>query len=247
MDQQIQRHLVDLNARFYRQFAESFAETRSEPQPGFSQLASYLPPSCMGMLDVGCGEGRLGRFMLGRDLIEAYDGVDASQELLNIASKQISGRFWQRDLMLAGALDGLGQYECIACLAVLQHIPGRANRVRLLNEMGAHLKHGGRLLLSTWQFLSSERQRHKIVDWSAAGLSPDDLEANDYLLTWQRGGLGHRYVNYIDEQEMQSMLGEAGLRPLASFRADGREGDLNLYTIGMVDAPTANRSTRSAG
>ena len=231
MDAIVQQKLSELNREFYSKFAPSFAVTRSEPQPGFYGLEGYLPESCEKLLDVGCGEGRLGRFLLSREKVSIYHGVDATLELIDLARKGTGGTFWQRDLAQPDALRGLGSYDCIACLAVLQHIPGSDNRVRLLAEMGAHLAIGGRLLLSTWQFLTSERQRKKIVDWSEAGLSQDELEQNDYLLTWSKGGRGLRYVCFIDETELASIATQAGLQIVATFRSDGREGNLNLYSV----------------
>ena len=231
MDESVQRKLSELNRAFYRQFAPAFAETRSEPQPGFYRLEEYIPESCENLLDVGCGEGRLGRFLLSREKVRYYHGVDVTLELIDLARLGTGGTFWQRDLAQPDALRGLRTYECIACLAVLQHIPGRDNRVRLLAEMGAHLAPGGRLLLSTWQFLTSERQRKKIVEWSEAGLKQDDLEQNDYLLSWSKGGRGLRYVCYIGEADLASMAEEAGLQMETTFRSDGREGNLNLYAV----------------
>ena len=110
--------------------------------------------------------------------------------------------------------------------------------MRLLTEMGAHLVTGGRLLLSTWQFLTSERQRKKIVKWSKAGLRQDDLEQNDYLLTWSKGGRGLRYVCFIDEAELASIATRAGLQIETTFRSDGREGNLNLYSVMRVKVST---------
>ena len=130
MEERVRRQLVALNRVFYRQFAESFAQTRSEPQPGFERLLAYLPRPCEASLDVGCGEGRLGRFLLERGRVEAYEGLDGSAELIAIARRQINARFWLRDLSRPDALEGLGCYQAIACLAVLQHIPGRADRSR---------------------------------------------------------------------------------------------------------------------
>jgi 2-polyprenyl-3-methyl-5-hydroxy-6-metoxy-1,4-benzoquinol methylase len=231
MDDSVEQRLGELNRNFYRQFAESFADTRSEPQPGFYELETYIPPSFKTMLDVGCGEGRLGRFLLSRGTVAAYDGIDGSAELIEIAGRHVDGRFWHRDLNDSDALRDLGQYQVVACLAVLQHIPGRDNRVRLLAEMGGHLSAEGRLFISTWQFLGSDRQRKKIIDWGEAGVEPDSVEEHDYLLTWRRGGLGLRYVSYIDEAEILALAEEAGLQCLATFRADGREGDLNLYSV----------------
>jgi hypothetical protein len=125
----------------------------------------------------------------------------------------------------------LGLYDCMTCLAVLQHIPGRKQRIRLLTEMATHLASAGRLILSTWQFLTSERQRRKIVGWSEVGLSLDEVEENDYLLTWRKDGLGFRYVCYIDEAEVADLANAAGLALQAMFRADGQEGNLNLYAV----------------
>ena len=231
MKDSVVRRLGELNREFYGEFAHSFASTRRVPQPGFSQLENYLPDPCPSLLDVGCGEGRLGRFLLQRGRVQEYHGLDDSQRLLAIAQAEIEGQFWRRDLLQSHPLTGLGRYDAIACLAVLQHIPGRENRLRLMVEMGQHLAPGGRLLLSNWQFLGSERQRKKIVDWREAGLSAEMVEENDYLLTWKRDGRGVRYVSYVDQQEITSLAEQAGLRTTATFRADGREGDLNLYSV----------------
>jgi hypothetical protein len=38
-------------------------------------------------------------------------------------------------------------------------------------------------------------------------------------------------VAYIDESETAAMAETAALQILAQFRSDGREGNLNLYTI----------------
>lgn len=231
MEESVAQRLGDLNREFYHRFASSFADTRRKPQPGFYKLEAYLPPDCRRLLDVGCGEGRLGRFLIGRGRVQTYHGLDESQELLDIASAQIDGQFSCRDLLQPQALGGLGRYDSIACLAVLQHIPGRQNRLRLLIEMGQHLAPDSRLLLSNWQFLDSARQRKKIVDWREAGFSIEELEENDFLLTWRRDGRGLRYVCYIDEAGILALASEAGLRTVATFRADGREGNLNLYSV----------------
>ncbi|UCG22857.1 MAG: class I SAM-dependent methyltransferase [Chloroflexota bacterium] len=231
MEESVRRQLFALNRTFYREFADSFAQSRSEPQPGFHRLLEYLPEPCNNLLDVGCGEGRLGRFLLARGRVKAYEGLDGSPELIAIAHRLVDGRFWQRDLGRPDALEGLGVYDGVACLAVLQHIPGRDVRVRLLSQMGAHLAAQGRLIISTWQFLGSERQRKKLIDWSAVGLSPETVGPNDYLMTWRKGGKGLRYVCYVDEDEMVSLAKQAGLLLLDTYRSDGREGDLNLYSV----------------
>lgn len=223
--------LLTLNRSFYDSVAEPFAQSRARPQPGFSLLLDYLPQPCPHLLDVGCGEGRLGRFLQEREVIEQYTGIDFSAELLAKASVTTTGRFLQRDISQPGCLDGLGQFDVIACLAVLQHIPGRANRVNLLRTMGEHVGERGRVILSTWQFLSSTRQQRKITDWSKVGLTPDEVEPHDYLLSWQKGKTAWRYVCLIDEAELTTLAHSAGLHLSHTFRSDGHEGDLSLYAV----------------
>lgn len=231
MDADVAARLLALNHAFYAHLADPFARTRAGPQPGFSRLLAYLPQPCPRLLDVGCGEGRLGRFLLDHQAIDRYVGIDFSEDLLRHARAETNGTYYVRDLSRPDGLAGLGTFPAIASLAVLQHIPGREQRIRLLQEMGNHLESGGHILLSTWQFLDSERQRRKIAPWGAADLAKEDVETNDYLLTWHSGGFGLRYVAFIDLDEMKTLATGANLRLVDHFRADGREGDLNLYTI----------------
>ncbi|MBK8984640.1 MAG: class I SAM-dependent methyltransferase [Chloroflexi bacterium] len=231
MHEDVVRKLLALNQNFYNELAEPFAESRVKPQPGFFQLLLELPQPCDYLLDVGCGDGRLGRFLQARRAVKWYTGVDFSAELLAKAEAATMGDFHQRDLSQPESLYGLGQYEAIACLAVLQHIPGLQHRQTLMQEMARALTPDGRIFISTWQFVGNERQQRKIVDWATVGLHEQDVDPNDYLLTWQREDFGLRYVRLIDEQEIANLAATAGLQVVGQFRADGREGNLSLYTI----------------
>lgn len=231
MTPSVAQKLLALNRTFYEQVAAPFAQSRSRPQPGFTSLLDHLPQPCPHLLELGCGEGRLGRFLLERGAIGAYTGVDFSPALLAHAAATTPGTFFERDISQPGCLDGLGQFPAIASLAVLQHIPGAANRVQLLREMKNHLEAGGRILLSTWQFLDSPRQQRKIVDWSTVGLSQEQVETSDYLLTWQRGEMALRYLSYLNLDTITQLAQQAGLHLHHHFYSDGQEGNLSLYAI----------------
>jgi SAM-dependent methyltransferase len=231
MEEAIVKKLLMLNQKFYDGLAEPFAESRSRPQPGFFLILDELPDPCDYFLDVACGEGRLGRFLQARDKIRWYTGVDFSGELLAKAQAITMGDFHQRDISRPGSLYGLGSYDCATCLAAMQHLPGQKARINLLNEMKLSLNPNGRIIISNWQFMDSERQRRKIVDWDKVDINKTDVEANDYLLTWRRNGYGLRYVSLIDEEETAVLAEAAGLKIVKQFRSDGREGNLSLYTI----------------
>lgn len=231
MQQEVVERLLALNWDFYCQSAATFARSRTRPQPGFHRLLDELPKPCQWLLDVGCADGRLGRFLLARRAIAQYTGVDFSPELLEAAKTSTVGDFYQRDLSRPGSLTDLGRFQAVACLATLQHLPGRANRLALLQEMKGHLAVGGRLMLSNWQFQDSPRQQSKLLDWSTAGLTTDQVEAHDYLIAWRRGRFAARYVALIDEAETAALAEQAGLTLISTFRSDGQEGNLNLYTV----------------
>jgi len=230
--------LADLNRAFYATFAGDFARTRRGWPPGFDLILSYLPPGA-NVLDLGCGNGRFLAFLAARGWHGSYLGVDNDPQLLSFAqetarrSPGVEAALMEADLMDAvwmGSLAGRHP-DRIVCLAVLHHIPGRSNRERFVAGCAALLPPGGLLLLSTWQFLSADRLRARIVPWAIVGLGSGDVEPGDYLLAWGKGAAGHRYCASIDQRELCTLASEAGLTATEAFYADGKEGNLNLYGI----------------
>ena len=231
MEPEIVQKLLDLNQTFYDSFADSFSHTRKMINNGFDDLLTAVPDGAKNILDVACGNGRFGKYLFEHEAIQSYVGVDFSGELLKIAKELTGGDVFQRDLTQPDALDGLGQFDIVACLAALHHIPGEALKVQLLQNMKARLGENGRIFLSTWQFMSSERQQRKVRDWAEIGMSPQDVAPNDYLLSWQTGGFAYRYACMIDEAELAILAEKSGLNILKQFRSDGREGNLSLYAV----------------
>ena len=231
MQSEVVQKLLDLNQTFYDSFADAFSHTRKPINPGFDKLITAVPAGASRMLDVACGNGRFGEYLLQKGIVQSYTGVDFSGELLKIAQELTGGTVYQRDLTRPDALDGLGQYDLVVCLAALHHIPGHDTRRQLLANMRDCLGENGRIFLSTWQFMDSERQQRKVRDWAEIGLSDADVDANDYLLTWQSGGFSYRYACMVDETETAVLAKEAGLTIIQQFREDGRERRLSLYTV----------------
>ena len=232
MKPEVVQKLLTLNRQFYDTIADSFAESRQNPMHGFFDLLAYVPRTPVNLLDVGCGNGRYGHFMAGQGVLGRYGAVDFSSELLGKVQQMVpTAQVWQRDMSQPDFLDGVGQYDVVACLAAMHHLPGRENRVQLLQELKGCLGKNGRIFLANWQFTDSERQRRKIMDWAEIGLSAADVEPGDYLLKWQRGRVALRYACMVDEAETARLAAAAGLNIVAQFRNDGKEGNLSLYTV----------------
>lgn len=240
MREAVQQHLLDLNRRFYATVAVEFDRTRQGLPQGMLTLAQVLHarlPAPTHILDAGCGNGRFARALAQAHVTGAYLGIDADARLLDLAAAQtadlrgLTCRFAPIDLAQPGWIDAAADapYDAVVCLAVLHHFPGYALRRRLLVEMANLLAPGGVLALSTWQFLSVSRFVTRGAPWEAIGLREADVEPGDALLTWNQGEHAVRYVHNLDLDEVEQMAGECGLRVVETFRADGKEGNLNLF------------------
>jgi 2-polyprenyl-3-methyl-5-hydroxy-6-metoxy-1,4-benzoquinol methylase len=196
-------------------------------------------PLQLKVLDVGCGNGRLATLLDRERPGAAYVGVDAAPELVEIARARaaqletVAAQFLVADVTQPGwsrELPG-APFDCAIALAVLHHIPSFELRAEVVRQIAGLLKPAGRLILSTWQFLASERLRRKIVPWAEVGMPEERLEAGDYLLDWKRGGRGLRYCHLVDEIEVRRLAAEGDFRVCETFRAGGREGNLGLFAV----------------
>ena len=84
------QRLLAINRAFYRQHAADFARTRRQAWPGWERLLLPLLRGRERLLDVGCGNGRFGRFWARANPADVplhYHAVDASLPLLREAAR----------------------------------------------------------------------------------------------------------------------------------------------------------------
>jgi alkylated DNA repair protein alkB family protein 8 len=241
--------LLALNRQFYSQFGGDFAATRRSHPPGYDRILPYLE-TATNVLDLGCGSGRLLAYLARRGWRGRYVGVDRSEPLLAEAARLplgqagIQSAFVGADLFDDRWVDRVraeGSFDAVVSLAVLHHIPGAANRSRFLSLCAQLLPPGRPLILTTWQFMASERLRRRLVPWERTGISVDDLEPGDYLVGWGEGSPGARYCAMIEEDALINMAAGAGLDVVEIFYSDGHEGRLNLYAIFEPGSPASAR------
>ncbi len=237
MDSRVADRLLHLNREFYQTFAAAFIATRDRLQPGALRIARRVPRQAR-LLDLGCGPGQLARHLAAENAPGFFLGIDLTPQLLKHAragaADAASGlfHFVCADLA-AGALPlapGAG-FDWIFLFAALHHLPGHARRAAACRAARAQLAPGGKLAMSNWQFIRSERLRARIVPWSRLELDESQLEPGDALLDWRRGGRGLRYVHLIEEGERRQLCREAGFRELEAFASDGADGNLADYAI----------------
>lgn len=233
--------LLAVNREFYRTVADHFDATRQGWTPGHLAIVPYFETRTkqtpISVLDVGCGNGRFARLLAEQGIACHYTGVDNDAHLLQLAAEAvdplpgIDAHFLRADLSAADWAAALHAqpFDVVLCLATVQHLPGYAMRRRLFADF--HRLSRRWAILSFWQFLTSARFVAKQIEWTAVGLSAADVEPGDALLPWQQGVHAVRYVHQIDADEVARLAAETGWRVHDLFRADGKEGDLNLYAI----------------
>ena len=237
MNEIVRQQLREINSDFYNNFADSFAATRYGAQPGWERIIPYFPARCQ-VLDLGCGNGRFAHFLDTRLEQVDYVGVDGSESLVEIARKRTAdlprtaAAFHTIDLAQHDWQSEFGDFDVVVALAVMHHIPSFAARSTFLRAAANCLAPSGVLILSNWRFAHNARMRKKIIPWHQVGLNDADVESGDYLLDWKKDGqVGYRYAHQLDEDEMVELAQVAGLKIIEQFHADGREGDLSMYSV----------------
>ncbi len=234
MQPEIAQKLIQLNEQFYQKFSQDFSDTRQRLQPGVVQVVDALPRTNR-VLDLGCGNGNLAAYLAEKGHQGGYVGMDISANLVEIAANQqlpqtqfVAGSLTDPDWEQALPP---GPYDDVFCFAVMHHIPSMVLRLALLSKVHGLLAEGGCFVLSTWQFLQSEKLKTRIQPWARAGLNDELVDENDYLLDWRRGGEGLRYVHVYTNAELYDLAEQSGFRVNGMFHSDGQGGNLGLYHV----------------
>ena len=134
------------------------------------------------------------------------------------------------------------------CFGFMHHVPSCEYRVRVLDALVRQTRPGGIIAISFWEFMNDERMVRKAARAEARaeltppfdGYDPSQLEPGDHLIGWQNDHRAYRYCHHFDDQQITDLVagvrawsenGDAPVRELARFHADGHSGELNRYVI----------------
>lgn len=245
MDDQISQKLIDLNHQFYQTFSASFSQTRFSVQPGVKKVVyEFIEKPINGrscsIVDIGCGNGELARYLGKIEFKGNYTGLDSSSSLLGFSGQipepalfhpnflvmDITRNGWETNLPIATC-------DMAVSFAVMHHIPGFELRKKIFQTIRSLVKTNGFFIHSHWQFSNSPRLMKRIIPWEKIGLSSSQLEPGDTLLDWraETGRSGYRYVHLFTEEELNRYADKTGFSVIDSFYSDGKEGNLALYQV----------------
>lgn len=203
-------------------------------QPGVIRALELIPPDAR-VLDLGCGTGDFASALRHAGHTAGYTGIDASAELLAIARVRhptLADRFRQDDLTSPEwEAHVVGPFDCVTAFAVLHHIPSERLRTEVVRSIGKLLAQRGTVILSVWNFNSSERLRARVIPWPRVGLTPADVDPGDALIDWRHGGFGVRYVHAFAPNELDGLASSAGLTVVDRYDSDGEGDRLGHYQV----------------
>jgi len=150
---------------FYNLQASKFSWTRKKQWPEFfyikEEVSKILETKWkIKILELGCGDGRLFRFLDSYfpDKIE-YIWVDISEQLINIAkdsweSSSNSSTFIVDDMLSFLEKQDQQSFDMVVAVASFQHINKKYERILILKNIYRILEYDGVVLMFNWSFSS---------------------------------------------------------------------------------------------
>lgn len=219
MDKKIAKALDRLNKEFYLKTQEYFNTSRQFYWVGWEKLLPYLKGQKLKVLDVGCGNGRFGKFLKEKDKKIDYMGIDDNQFLLDVAKKELpEAKIIKQDVLKKWLLKE--KQDLVVIMGVMHHLALDDDREKIMRWAYESVKPDGIVFVSFWVFnLSSNFEKLK-SDWNEVGIDEKKLDKNDYLLSWNRGVKAHRYCHLYDTKEIKKLVKTAKLEIIDDYIED---------------------------
>lgn len=225
MKQETAIKLLEKVRTTYDTIAADFDRTRQRVWPEFDRFSPYLVDGAR-ILDVGCGNGRLLRYLEGKDFI-SYKGVDNSVELLSLAKKQHSGsKISFREGTLMDVPVKNGGYDAVFSIAALHHVPSRALQLKALGECNRALSSDGYLFLTVWDLYRVKSLPY--FGWAIVRMffSLGNYSFKDLFVPWGKKNPKMRYCYAFAMRELRRLLMDAGFEIVESWTVGtGKSGN----------------------
>ncbi len=198
----------------YDTIASEWDQTRQHAWGEFEFLDKLFKKDNSKILDAGCGNGRLVKYLnqkLGQKNYE-YLGIDSSAELLKKAQHNFPDKkFKQTDLV---EFQSKAEYDVVACIAVLHHLPSRADRLQVLKNIYTSLQDGGQLFLTVWNLWQPRYLKFTLKSY---------LKGRPRECQIPFANKVDRYVHAFTASELLKLCEQAGFGSIEVFSAAGEQ------------------------
>jgi len=213
MDTNTAKKLLDKTKSDYAKIVVGFDETRSNAphfRADLGQLVSLVEKGDK-ILDLGCGNGRLYKFLQFREA--EYLGVDNSEPLIAKARE----KFPDAKFLVGDALD-LGflvneKFNKIFLVATLQHIPSGDLRLKVLENIREVLTTDGMLIMTNWN-LYQPKYLPQIIKYSSLRAARRmKIDRGDIFIPWHtKKEVVQRYYHAFTSSETRDLLIDSGFK-----------------------------------
>ncbi len=165
----------------YNKISEHFSQTRYKPWDEFKLFKEYIRDG-QKILDLGCGNGRLYKFLKDQNLNVDYYGLDNAEKLISICKEkypEVADRFKVGEIFKLPYDES--QFDVVICIATFHHLSDYTQRINTLEQVRRVLKPGGYLLMTNWhlwhrpflkyffsQFRQKVSRKDLIFPWKSA-------------------------------------------------------------------------------
>ncbi|MBT3690158.1 class I SAM-dependent methyltransferase [bacterium] len=198
----------------YNKIADHFSSTRYAPWTEFNLFSEYIRDN-QKILDLGCGNGRLYKYLKEQDLNIEYYGIDISNELLKIVEERYPE---VKSNLTEGSITKLpyedNTFDLVVCIAVFLHLPSKAMRLQALSEVQRVLKPGGHLLMKNWHMWHKPYLKHYFNKvWLKRSWK-------DYIMPWKSSDgkiQCQRYYHVFTRRELKKLFKKSNLKVIKNF------------------------------
>lgn len=222
MNPQTAKFLLKKTKKDYAELAEIFSHTRKYLWKDLKEFDQYVKDGDT-ILDLGCGNGRL--FELFNDKKVSYVGVDNCEELIKIAKEKYQST--SATFLVGDAVDlpfENEKFDAIFCIAILNHIPSKELRIKVLKDIKEILKKDGILIMTNWNFYQ-KNFFPLIIKSFFASFFLKKMDFGDLLIPWKlkdssRCGVDkivHRYYHAFSMRELSRLFKQTGFEVIKKY------------------------------
>lgn len=217
----------------------------------------------LSVLDVACGNLRFEEFLttsLPSTILQVV-ALDSCDDLVSDARvsadvnyihcdviQELSKSEFDSGLAHCFSASGIGLVDLSVSFGFMHHIPLPEWRMVLLQSLVSATAQGGFVVVSFWRFMDNEGMAQKAQATHEQAeeylsnqgiLDTQDLtefNEGDYLIGWRNTPGVYRYCHSFSDTEIDALVEGVANKAdcVARFRADGRTGNLNEYTVFRV-------------
>lgn len=205
------KELNEIVQKSYDLTAQHFSATRDKMAGADFLWAAERINNDDKVLDAGCGNGRLLDYVNLKP--ENYLGIDSNKELIKIAQEKYPDYYFTRQSLQNVFEIKEKQFSVIFCSAAIIHIPGRDERIALLNNFKKISSPEARLIISAWKMTGSYYNRLKIRSILKSLIRFNLSSWRDLVFPWldQDGNkVGQRYYHLFSIKSLKKELWLAG-------------------------------------